>query len=202
VFHVKHEGWPLEDIGVKLDANQLSQLETFEALLEERALPQGMVGAKDLPRLRSRHLLDSLRGAAAVQPEDRSALDMGSGAGLPGLVVAIACPALSVTLVEVRSRKAAFLELARDRLQVTNASVHHGRVEDLATIVDLCLARAFAPARKSWQVAEPLLAPGGRLLYWAGDSFETSDIPLGVKAVVSPGAALARSGPLVMMCRQ
>ena len=203
---MKHEGWPLEDLGVELDPNQLSQLEAFEALLKEHAfaqgMAQGMLGANELPRLRSRHLLDSLRGAAAVSPQDRSALDMGSGAGLPGVVVAIACPQLDVTLVEARSRRAAFLELVIDRLRISNASVRHCRVEDLATVVDLCLARAFAPASKSWQVAEPRLSPTGRLLYWAGVSFEISDVPAGVRTVISPASALARSGPLVMMCRQ
>ena len=202
---MKHEGWPLEDIGVDLDANQLGQLETFEGLIRERAVPQGMVGANDLPRLRSRHILDSLRGAEAVRPEERSALDMGSGAGLPGVVIAIACPNLSVTLVEVRRYRAAFLELALDQLQIPNASIHHGRVEDLTDLsglVDLCFARAFASGSKSWQVAEPLLAPAGRLLYWAGESFEVSEVPEGIRIEVSQVAALARSGPLVMMSRQ
>jgi 16S rRNA (guanine527-N7)-methyltransferase len=202
MFHVKHEGWPHEDLGVALDAEQIARLEAFEDLIAELAVPQGMVGSKDLPRLRSRHILDCLRGAAAVDPQDRSALDMGSGAGLPGIVMAIACPGLAIDLVEVRSRRAAFLDLAIDRLGLSNTSVHHGRVEDRSTVVDLCLARAFASVRKSWQVAEPRLSDRGRLLYWAGESFEISDVPEGVKTAVSQAAALARSGPLVMMCRQ
>jgi 16S rRNA (guanine527-N7)-methyltransferase len=199
---VKHEGWPLEGFGLDLDPDQIALLEAFEVLLKERAVPQGMVAANDLPRLRSRHLLDCLRGAAVVLPQERSALDMGSGAGLPGIVMAIACPQLQVTSVEVRSRRAAFIDLVIDRLSLSNASVHQGRVEDLATTVDLCLARAFASASKSWKVAEPRLSPAGRLLYWAGESFVISDAPSGVRTVVSSEAALARSGPLVMMCRQ
>jgi 16S rRNA (guanine527-N7)-methyltransferase len=115
MFHVKHEGLTsaAAAIGVELTPDQTARLGSYEQLLADRAVAQGMIGDADLPRLRERHVLDCLRAAAVVVDSDRSAVDLGSGAGLPGIVVAIACPALAVTLAESRRGRAAFLELVK-----------------------------------------------------------------------------------------
>lgn len=201
MFHVKHEGWSsvASSSGVELDDTAIDRLERFERGLRERAVPMGMVSPSDLPRLRERHILDCLR-AASLLPETGTVCDLGSGAGLPGVVLAIARPDLRFVLVEVRRSRAAFLEEAIADLE--NAVVHGRRLETLRERVEACTARAFAPGPKSWAAAERLLGPSGRLIYWAGATFDiVRDVPAGVSASLFR-SALARSGPLVIMARQ
>jgi 16S rRNA (guanine527-N7)-methyltransferase len=205
MFHVKHEGLTSLSaaLGVDLTPEQARRLETFEGLLAERAVAMGMIGAADLPRLRERHVLDCLRAAAVVATTDRFAVDMGSGAGLPGIVVAIACPALTVTLVESRRGRAAFLELATERLELANATVEPSRVEAVSGSFDVCFARAFADLSTSWRLAERLLRPEGRLVYFGGSTFDPSHVvPGGTHVVILPGPSVASAGPLVIMSRQ
>ena len=201
MFHVKHEGWDLaKTVGAQLDTATMSRLERFEDLLREQAVPMGMVAASDAVRLRERHIVDSLRAAPHL-PDTGRVCDMGSGAGLPGLVLAITRPDLRFVLVEVRRNRAAFLRVAAQDL--TNVTVHARRLETFREQVDACTARAFGPPAKSWESANRVLAPGGRLLYWAGASYDRdADVPDGVSASHFTTSALARSGPLVIMARQ
>jgi 16S rRNA (guanine527-N7)-methyltransferase len=204
VFHVKHEGWAsvTEALALDLDPEQVRQLEMFEDLIRERAIPLGMVAAADEGRIRERHVQDSLRGATAVSSSDRSAYDLGSGAGLPGVVVAVACPGLHMTLVESRRPRAAFLQLVVDRLGLPNTSVATVRVETLTERVDLCFSRAFARVGVAWHAAGPLLNPGGRLVYFAGERFDPAELPDDAVSNLVTTSALARSGPLVIMSQQ
>ena len=201
MFHVKHEGWDLAAaVGADLDAATIARLERFEGLLREQAVPLGMVSASDAERLRERHIVDSLRAVPHL-PSAGSVCDLGSGAGFPGLVLAIARPDLRFVLVEVRRNRAAFLARASDDLG--NVTVHARRLETFREDVDACTARAFGPPRKSWEAAARVLVPQGRLLYWAGVSYDrTIDLPEGVSATHFTTSALARSGPLVIMARQ
>jgi 16S rRNA (guanine527-N7)-methyltransferase len=204
VFHVKHEGWEsvTEALGLTLQPEQVSQLEAFEDLIRERAIPLGMVATADEGRIRERHVHDSLRAATIVTQADLTAYDLGSGAGLPGAVVAIACPDLHMTLVESRRPRAAFLQLVVDRLGLTNTSVATVRVEALTEPVDLCFSRAFARVGAAWAAADRLLHPGGRLVYFAGERFDASELPEDAASSMVTTSALARSGPLVIMSRQ
>ena len=200
---MKHEGWDAaRALGLELVAAQLEQLETFEGLIRERAIPLGIVATADEPRLRDRHLIDSLRAATVVLATDRTAYDLGSGAGLPGVPVAIACPDLRMTLVESRRPRAAFLQLVIDRLGLANTAVANERVEALAEPVDVCFSRAFARVDVAWPAADRLLIAGGRLVYFAGASFDPSELPGDATSTMVTTSALARSGPLVIMSRQ
>jgi 16S rRNA (guanine527-N7)-methyltransferase len=189
-------------LNLELAPRQSEQLEAFEVLIRERALPLGMVAIADEARLRERHVLDSLRAATVVSATDRTAYDLGSGAGLPGAVVAIACPDLQMTLVESRRPRAAFLQLVVDRLGLTNTVVSNERVESLHEPVDLCFSRAFARVGIAWRAADRLLVPGGRLIYFAGERFDLSELPDDAVSTLVTTSALARSGPLVIMSRQ
>src|SRR4029453_14804860 len=84
-------------IGVALDPSQVSRLIRFEQLLAERAIPIGGVSRSGATRIREPHLLDSLRAAPVVEGSDLAA-DLGSGAGLPGVVIAITLPRLRILL--------------------------------------------------------------------------------------------------------
>jgi 16S rRNA (guanine527-N7)-methyltransferase len=188
-------------LGVELDPIQATRLVRFEELLLRRAMPLGAVARSDASRIRERHILDCLR--AAPLATGSSACDLGSGAGLPGLVVAVAVPGIRTLLVEPRARRAGFLELAIEELGLSNAEVVVGRVEDLTVEVDTCLARAFAPLGEAWAVARVILRPDGRLIYFAGAGSRDPETPRDatLEAIVrSP--MLESAGPLVIMARQ
>jgi 16S rRNA (guanine527-N7)-methyltransferase len=204
VFHVKHDETladEAEAVGAPLDAPQLDRLAAFEALLSERAAPLGLVAPGDLGVLRTRHVLDSLRAAPLV-PAGVVA-DLGSGGGLPGIVVAIARSDAVVHLVESQRRRLGFLELAVERLGLSNAVPMGRRVESLEGPYDAVLARAFADADASWAAARRILAPAGVLVYFAGARFRASEVASEVRVeVVPPPPLLASAGPLAIMSRQ
>ena len=189
-------------IGVALDSSQASRLIRFEQLLADRAIPLGIVSRSDATRIRERHILDSLRAAPVVEGSDLAA-DLGSGAGLPGVVVAITLPGLRMLLVERRPQRAALLELAVEELAVSNATVFAGRVAEIPGPVDVALARAFAPVDEAWAQARGILGPGGRLVYFAGAETRIPAAPEGsVILDVLHTPVLESSGALVIMTRQ
>jgi 16S rRNA (guanine527-N7)-methyltransferase len=192
-------------MGVPVTDGQAATLARFEALLLNRAVDLGLVAEGDRNRIRERHLLDCLRAATTVVPTDREACDLGSGAGLPGVVVAVVRPAVHVVLIEARVRRVAFLELAVAELRLSNVAVRHGRIEEMKDLADLCFARAFAPLEESWRAARRLLRPGGRLVYFAGArgvarGIETPLVGASACLVLEP--VLESSGRLVIMTRQ
>lgn len=189
-------------LGVVLDPSQASRLIRFEELLADRAIPLGVVSASDATRIRERHTLDSLRVVPVVEGADLAA-DLGSGAGLPGVVVAIALPEVRMLLAERRPRRAALLELTVEELGVSNATVFAGRVAEVPGPVDVALARAFAPLDEAWAQALPILRPGGRLVYFAGGETTVPEAPAGsVILEVLRTPVLESSGALVIMARQ
>jgi 16S rRNA (guanine527-N7)-methyltransferase len=192
-----------EALGVALQPGQVQSLLEFEDLLRCRAIPLGLVSDRDADRLLTRHVLDSLRGAALVRPSDRTAVDLGSGAGLPGIVVAIVRRDLRLHLVEPKQRRAAFLELSRDHLGLTNVSILVSRAEDVEVVSDLAMARALAPLDRSWSLAHRLLRTGGRLLYFAGASFPPGDPPPGASGIeVARELLIDSPGPVVIITRE
>jgi len=201
MFHVKHEGWEIAAaLGVQLGSEAEDRLERYERLLLEKAVPRGMIAPSDAPRLRERHILDSIR-AAPLLPASGTVCDLGSGAGLPGIALAIVRPDLRWVLVEVRRNRAAFLEEASAGLH--NVSVHARRLETMGERAAACTARAFATATRSWRAATHVLGPDGSLIYWAGETFDPStDLPKDVSARLFHSSALARAGALVIMTRQ
>lgn len=189
-------------LGVDLAPEQAESLLRFQQLLLDRAIPMGLVAEGDAPRIMTRHVLDSLRAAVAVEPGDHDAYDLGSGAGLPGIVVAIARPALRVSLVESRARRVGFLEIAVERLGLGNAIPVALRVEALEGPVDLCFARAFRSLKGSWAVASSLLRPGGRLVYFAGKREARLREAPGTLSRLLESPVLESAGPLVIMAQQ
>ncbi|MDP9296670.1 MAG: 16S rRNA (guanine(527)-N(7))-methyltransferase RsmG [Actinomycetota bacterium] len=188
-------------VGLKLSDEGLDKLLSYEDLLRSKALPLGFIAASDSERVLERHVLDSMRAAAAITPADRSGIDLGSGAGLPGVVLGLISPAVDVLLVESQRRRVAFLELVLERVGAPNLRVFAGRAEELprGTSADLCFARAFAPMERSWAVAEPLLSERGRLVYFAGSG--TQRVPAGARITGHVPPTLESSGPVVIMGR-
>jgi 16S rRNA (guanine527-N7)-methyltransferase len=203
MFHVKHEAWARDalSVGVDLRDEQVAALARYESQLASIAVPRGFVARSDADRLWHRHILDALRAAPEIPP-GASVLDLGSGAGIPGIPLAISTDA-AMTLVDVRRSRVAFLEAVRDELRLGNVQVRLGRAEQLDERFDVCVARAFASAERTWEVAEPLLRPGGSLIYWAGSSFRGAELEgIGARWRLSEHPDLADSGALVIMGRQ
>jgi 16S rRNA (guanine527-N7)-methyltransferase len=204
MFHVKHEARALDlrELGFELDADPLDGLAAYEVILRERAVPRGFVSAGDIDRLWERHIRDSLRALPEL-PRGARIADLGSGAGLPGVPLAIAAPSCSFSLIEVRRGRAAFLELVVDALGLGNVEVLLGKTSAVSGRFDVCLARAFASPIPSWTAASPLLEETGRLIYWAGAGFDEAKLAGSVPSWrVSTPVGLAESGPLVIMGRQ
>jgi len=196
---VKHEGWgeSATALGVDVGPRMAARLDGFEQLLLARGAPMGLIAPGDVPRVRERHILDSLRAAPFVKGRT-TGYDLGSGGGLPGLVLAIVLPDLALTLVEVRRNRAVFLEMVVKELQLPNVVVYNRRAETLRERHDLCLARAFAPLGRAWDTARPLLRDSGSLIYWAGARFDAStELPSDAAARVHRTPELPGSGALI-----
>lgn len=198
MFHVKHESWTPEE----LSPAQVATFGLYEDLLVSQAVPRGIVSASDSAHLRARHILDSLRAVPHISHGVAQVVDLGSGAGFPGLPVAVARPELEMTLSEPRQARAAFLELVLEKLRLPNVRVFANPAEELASGFEVCLARGFGDASRTWGVARDLLGPRGTLIYWAGRSFTADDVPADAQVTGTGKATLESGGPIVIMTRQ
>lgn len=191
-----------------VDPDQLRRLRAYAALLRDRAVVLGLLSEGDRGRVWERHVQDSLRAVAALAGELREGVvvDLGSGAGLPGIPVAVALPDREITLLEPRSRAVAFLELVVERLGLANVRVWKARAEDAAREglrAGAVLARAVAPAPRAWRMAAPLLQPQGGLVYFAGAGERSTtllwSLPAGVRVRVCSESVFPWQGPVVII---
>jgi 16S rRNA (guanine527-N7)-methyltransferase len=148
--------------------------ERYADLLCTDGVVAGVIGPREAPRVWSRHLLNSAALAQFVPP-DTTVVDVGSGAGLPGIPLALARADLSVQLLEPLLRRCRFLESVTGRLDLgSSVLVRRGRApeaaRDLDVAVDVAVARAVAPLDKLTSWSLPLLRPGGLLLALRGQS--------------------------------
>ncbi|GHJ12308.1 hypothetical protein TPA0908_03030 [Micromonospora sp. AKA38] len=161
-----------------LFGDRLDLAAAYAELLATEGVLRGLIGPRETPRLWDRHLLNCAVVAERI-PADARVIDVGSGAGLPGLVLAIARPDLTVTLVEPLARRVAFLVEAVQRLGLTRSvRVFRGRADEAAAgsrdrdplSADIVTARAVAPLDRLAGWCLPLTVPGGRLLALKGAS--------------------------------
>ena len=129
-------------VAERFDAQQLSRLERFAAIVAEENTKQNLVAPSTLASIWSRHLVDSLQ-LADLAPADGTWLDVGTGGGFPGLVVAIVRDT-AIHLVEPRKRRAGFLAHAADLLGLPHVSVHAAKVENVDVRAKVISARAVA----------------------------------------------------------
>ena len=154
-------------VGPALEESIEARLRAYAALLARWTRRINLVSRGDEGQIWARHVLDSLRLATLIPAGVERAIDLGSGAGLPGLVLAVAT-GVHFDLVESDRRKAMFLQEAQ-RVTGAPAAVHCGRIESLAiTPARLVTARALAPLEQLLSLAAPLLTPDGVGLFPKG----------------------------------
>ncbi|WP_375387946.1 16S rRNA (guanine(527)-N(7))-methyltransferase RsmG [uncultured Amnibacterium sp.] len=148
--------------------DRLPVVRRYAADLAEHGETLGLIGPLEVPRLWSRHVLNSGL-LSPFLPMGATVADVGSGAGLPGLVVAAARPDLSVTLIEPMERRVAWLEEEGRRLGLTNVVVQRARAEEVAPgRFDVVTARAVGALSGLLPITAPLARPGGRLALLKG----------------------------------
>jgi 16S rRNA (guanine527-N7)-methyltransferase len=140
----------------------------FAELLTVHGVERGLIGPREVDRLWERHLLNSVAVAECV-PKGASVIDVGSGAGLPGIPLAIARPDLDLVLLEPMARRVAWLEEVVTKLELGNIQVVRGRAEEKDIRQrygdrDVATARAVAPLGKLAGWCLPLLRVGGQLV--------------------------------------
>jgi 16S rRNA (guanine527-N7)-methyltransferase len=150
------------ELGVTLSGGQVEKLAAYADLLRRWNDKFNLISRRDMPRLISRHLLDSL--SISVWLGGQPTLDFGSGAGLPGIPLAIAHPEHGFVLAERSARKARFLEQAVMQLGLSNVRVFCGDAAALEESFSSVVARAVAEPAELWRLVGHLVRPGGRLI--------------------------------------
>ena len=141
--------------------------EHFAGMLVDEGELRGLVGPRELPRLWTRHIVNSA-AVAPFLPRRGSVADVGSGAGFPGIVVALLRPDLDVTLIETMERRVDWLDDVVAELDLDNVTVVRARAEEVKDRYDAVTARAVAKLSKLVRLTAPLLRPGGSLLALKG----------------------------------
>ena len=166
-------------LGLSLNDTQITQLLGYHALIQKWNKVYNLTAIRDPAEMLTHHLLDSLAvvaplrmrlaGLACVQdgtdesvaePYSYRLLDVGSGAGLPGLVIAICCPDIHVTCVDAVAKKMAFVQQAATELKLPNLKALHARVESLTDKYDIISSRAFATLLDFVTGSRAALKPG------------------------------------------
>ena len=154
---------------LQLDDNAIQKLLDYQSLIGKWTQVYNLTAVRDPTEMLTHHLLDSL---AIISPLQRhlantnriakaSLLDVGSGAGLPGVVIAICCPAVQVTCVDAVAKKVAFIKQASLALKLPNLAGLHARVETIAQPFDIVCSRAFASLPDFVKWSQKALSPTG-----------------------------------------
>lgn len=158
---------------VEVFGGALEMARRYAEILATDGVTRGLIGPRETSRLWDRHLVNCAV-VAELLPDRGDLVDIGSGAGLPGVVLAMLRPGMRVVLLEPMLRRSVFLEECLTRLDLPNATVVRGRAEDLAGVIeaDVATARAVAPLDRLAVWAAGLLRPGGQILAIKGQSAE------------------------------
>ncbi|MFM5968546.1 MAG: 16S rRNA (guanine(527)-N(7))-methyltransferase RsmG [Micrococcales bacterium] len=145
----------------------VEQARAYTAALIRDGDELGLLGPREMPRIWSRHVLNSAVVASLV-PDGASVADVGSGAGLPGIPMAIAQPKAHFTLIEPMERRSNWLLQQVDELGLTNVAVKRARAEEVGDVFDIVTARAVSALPKLLRMTVPLTKFGGQILALKG----------------------------------
>ncbi|MCM1511679.1 MAG: 16S rRNA (guanine(527)-N(7))-methyltransferase RsmG [Oxalobacter formigenes] len=174
----------VQKLPVNLEKTQLEKLLSYIRLLLRWNRVYNLTAVREAERAVVLHFLDSLAAAAEVK-DCRRLLDVGSGAGFPGMVMAVLYPDMAVSLIDAVGKKTAFLSQVRAELQMENVTVCTGRVETFfpAEKFDAVISRAFSDLSRFTSLSGHLLADGGFFYAMKGTVPETEieALPAGLK---------------------
>ena len=161
----------LAAVSAQIFGDRLPVAQRYAELLATTGVARGLIGPREAPRLWERHLLNCAV-LGELLPPGATVIDVGSGAGLPGVVLGIARPDLSVTLLEPLARRVTFLDEVVAELGLTGVAVVRGRAEESVGRISASVvtARAVAPLDRLAGWCLPLVAQGGRLLAMKGST--------------------------------
>ena len=165
---------PAPPTAVSVFGDRLSLAQEYRDILATDGIMQGLIGPREVDRLWTRHVLNCAVIGEVIAPGS-TVIDIGSGAGLPGIPLAIARPDLTVTLVEPLLRRSTFLDSVITRLGLTCVRVVRGRAEEKAVravvgTADVVTSRAVAPLDRLAGWSAPLVSPGGVMIAIKGSS--------------------------------
>jgi 16S rRNA (guanine527-N7)-methyltransferase len=195
MFHVKHaEVSPAPRGADAVFGESTGRAQKYAEILAGAGVERGLLGPREVDRVWNRHILNSAAVAELLSPNERVA-DIGSGAGLPGIPLALARPDLRLTLIEPLLRRSEFLREVVDELGIDVAIVR-GRAEELSVReqvgeMDAVVSRAVASLDKLAKWSLPLLRPEGRMLAMKGERAD-DEIREHRRVLVSLGAVDVR----------
>lgn len=176
----------LSQLGLAPDEPLVSALLTYRDLLVKWNRAYNLTAVREPGEMITRHLLDSLAVLPHLDPVDT--LDVGTGAGLPGIPLALACPDQRFVLLDSNGKKTRFVNQARRELGLNNVEVVHARVEQYRNAPSQIISRAFAALPDMLRVLAPLITDATRLLAMksAAAEQELAALPAGWGAAVEP----------------
>ena len=153
----------LKQLQLNLNDQQIDQLLDYLKLISKWTKVYNLTAVRDPAEMMTHHLLDSLAAIVPLQKQitQGKLLDVGSGAGLPGVVIAICCPAIHVTCVDTVAKKATFIKQVALELRLPNLTGLHARVENIDQQFDVICSRAFASLVDFTQWSTNALSPVG-----------------------------------------
>ncbi len=157
---------------------RVDEIQAFAHFLATAGIERGLIGPREGERIWDRHIFNCLP-VTQLLPQGTTLFDIGSGAGLPGIVIALARPDIQVTLIEPLERRVEFLKEATEGL---NIEVIRGRAQDVKKTAHFVTARAVAPLEKLKKMSWHMVKTGGALLAMKGESAATEMV--GVKNAV------------------
>jgi len=182
-------------LGLRLTPEQIDRFRTYRAELLRWSARMNLTALRSPEAIVRHGFLDALTCAALIGPRVRRVLDIGSGAGFPGIPLALVCSEVAFTLIEASRKKSTFLRHIVRTLELTNATVVLGRAEalggspSLGGAFDLALARAVAPPVEQARLVRPYLGSTGAFLLQAG---EQPLLPEAREAIPATGFLLER----------
>lgn len=184
--------------GLELGGGQRTKLELFGDWLRDEGVAAGAIGPNEAARIEQRHLADSLLFALPWRLQAPTALlDVGSGAGLPGIPLAVAWPECRVTLLDRSTRRCQLARRAQRVLELTNVEIRHGDLGEIET-KSWPAATARAVGRQLWGELGRILAPGG-LAVVGGSHTAPPNAGPGVEVVAVPDGVLDHTVWLLMI---
>ena len=187
----------VEQLGLSLSDTQLQQCQAYLDLIQKWNKAYNLVGTSNTQTLIEKHLLDSLAISTFIQQSP--VLDVGSGAGLPGIPLAIVLPHIDFTLCDSNGKKARFMRQATIELGLQNVSVQHGRIQSYSApqAPMIVMSRAFAPLQQALEILADVCHPTGQVMIMLGLKPSTLPTAEKIKTIINheiaiPGLASQR----------